>query len=1788
MSNFTNDVLDAVVGPRTVSLFKVFLVFISLLLVATKGVYSQSHTDNAKDQAIRGRGRVNQTSLGLEMRIRLGNYPGRGIDVPVTLNYSSKLWRPEFLDAIPRSNGSGCVSVHSLKYSEHSKAGWTTSISVPYIDYTGQDNLYTTKGAALSEGCLSEGSGANNNAAFVERVKVHLPDGTSHELRKDNSVTIYPRDSNPVLDFDGTYFSPDSSNVKYVENASNNTFRLFLPDGSSYLFSSQVEPLSSVDPRRVRKALEYLDVHGNRVVYDSINRAITDTLGRNIQSPIDYGPIEPTTEQDPQTYLLPGLGDSTIEYKFHWKRLNGGTQAESAMTDISDPDYALKYIADRSSANPNEPKRAEGTYLFESNWENWVQDEGAGLFNPVVLTKIELPEGTQYRFSYDNLGRIERITYPKGALEIIEYGKVPTLNKGSASDISLQTNFGVRSRKLYPDPSIQDAYEWSYEADGSQELAYKVIRITPDGIRKESFLHRGNYESTILGFGSFGFERVLTGKVFEERIFDRSGALIRRNIIDWEYSGFSVPNVPGYPHPIEWHPRVKSAEKYVFDPATGKGLKAVTAFLYEFESELDEIDLPVLKKGASAYDFLEAGNSSEVPGIDTSTAVPPDGAPLTGELVNRTESSFLINDLSVPASVRAAYLANHVITLPSVSESFDNQGRIASRIRFSYDQMGYSTQIGLGNLTETKTWDSSKGPIAENSSYISVKSEFDSFGNNVATTDAKGNRSTTEYDPIHNKFPVKVTGPVPDPDGIHGANTSFVLTSEYDPNTGLLLSKTDANGITTKTEYDQDTLRVTRVRKLVSNTEVGSVSEILYGDAPLDSWVTTRKQIDDSNWSESKAYLDGLGRVFKTETSNSAGNVFVEKGFDSEGRIKRLSAPYREGENIRWAVNEYDDQGRVIKITSPDGSSVRTEFGILVSDRRGTTKTITDQAGRKRTGVTDAAGRMFRIIEDPDGESLETDYIFDSQGRIRETIQGIQNRYYSYDSLGRLKYSKQPEQDANPNLVFTDPVSENTNWALKFEHDKNGNVVRTTDARGVVTTARFDNLNRLQNKTFSDGSPEVDFYYDGYGASTRPARAKNTLTRVSSTVSDTQYLAFDELGRIREMEQSVGDKAYRTLYEYNRSGQLIAETYPSGRRMEYQLDLDGMMIAVKGRKASNTLPSTYLNSVERNSNGDIQKRRLGNGRWESTAFNNRDQVSSISLGHSENGDRLFNLSLDYGTDSNNGAIIGQTIEYSLLPEPIVQQYDYDSLNRIEMVAELAGSEISWREAFEYDRYGNRRLDDSETTILSNFDKITNPAVDSSDNRLLPHQDGDNAPDYTYDAAGNLTRDAENKRYSYNAENKIREYFKPGNASNSPDAVYQYDGNGRRVKTIADGVETVFVYNALGRLIAEYSEKLPETPRIRYLTRDHLGSTRVVTDGGGAVVLRNDFMAFGESVSEKIGNVSGRESFHGYGHSTDLRNQFAGYERDRESGLDFAENRYYSSLRGRFTSIDPLNASADLRNPQTFNRYAYGLNSPFKFVDPLGLLASPTTGCASDCGDSGSEETSESNDSSANAVWSHLGSYYESVAETVVQDNDPVAAATVREQAFSWFTTGNDENGDLIETTVAIGTVALTDEMIKDLGDDAARFQNTREQINASADTVQDAVDQLRSEGYSYSIARGDDGKIALRTTSPLTAKSTANGVIGSLEIGNPEVTSNVNKLLENHNAMVQKRNELYTERKTTFQNKHTGTELNLTSFQSTSPTGTTKRSQVDTKMNRTNLGNIYDSRIGRIAGRKQT
>jgi RHS repeat-associated protein len=121
---------------------------------------------------------------------------------------------------------------------------------------------------------------------------------------------------------------------------------------------------------------------------------------------------------------------------------------------------------------------------------------------------------------------------------------------------------------------------------------------------------------------------------------------------------------------------------------------------------------------------------------------------------------------------------------------------------------------------------------------------------------------------------------------------------------------------------------------------------------------------------------------------------------------------------------------------------------------------------------------------------------------------------------------------------------------------------------------------------------------------------------------------------------------------------------------------------------------------------------------------------------------------------------------------------------------------------------------------------------------------------------------------------------------------------------------------------------------QWLVTDQMGTPRMVIDKSGALsdVKRHDYYPFGEEIFAPQG---GRTVQQGYANDN-LKQKFASYERDDETGLDFAQARYYDSELGRFITPDPLLSSGHTSSPQSWNRYSYVMNQPLNRVDPSGL------------------------------------------------------------------------------------------------------------------------------------------------------------------------------------------------------------------------------------------------------------
>jgi RHS repeat-associated protein len=170
-------------------------------------------------------------------------------------------------------------------------------------------------------------------------------------------------------------------------------------------------------------------------------------------------------------------------------------------------------------------------------------------------------------------------------------------------------------------------------------------------------------------------------------------------------------------------------------------------------------------------------------------------------------------------------------------------------------------------------------------------------------------------------------------------------------------------------------------------------------------------------------------------------------------------------------------------------------------------------------------------------------------------------------------------------------------------------------------------------------------------------------------------------------------------------------------------------------------------------------------------------------------------------------------------------------------------------------------------------------------------------------------------------------------ANTSDAWSVYDALGNRVATKLNDVWQFVIYDAFGKLVAEYGTQGEGVGGVSYVLQDWQGSVRASVNNNGFIQARFDFTAFGEEVSLGVGLRSLEQ---GYTGDATTKQGYGLTEKD-SSGQNHTWFRKQEQKAGRWTSPDPYKGSMSLGNPQSFNRYSYVENDAVNFVDPTGLL-----------------------------------------------------------------------------------------------------------------------------------------------------------------------------------------------------------------------------------------------------------
>ncbi len=277
---------------------------------------------------------------------------------------------------------------------------------------------------------------------------------------------------------------------------------------------------------------------------------------------------------------------------------------------------------------------------------------------------------------------------------------------------------------------------------------------------------------------------------------------------------------------------------------------------------------------------------------------------------------------------------------------------------------------------------------------------------------------------------------------------------------GLVLTSTDPNNLVTTLTYDS------MGRTLTSKVGTLPVTQYTYTDTAPWS-VKVCSPVQNSDQACQNSILDGYGRTRTSQLLDGTGLVksATDTQYDTFGRAYNTSNPYT-GSPAYWTQTYFDTLGRVTKTTAPapDSSSAT----ITYTDNA---VTIADPTGVQRKAISDGAGRLTSVYE-PDPSSgntltLQTSYTYNVFDQLTQVTQGAQSRTYTYDALARLTSTTTPEAGK---VCFGSVTGSTCN---SDGYDSWNNLLKRTDARGVLTSYGYDTLNRLTGVSYNVGTSGV-------------------------------------------------------------------------------------------------------------------------------------------------------------------------------------------------------------------------------------------------------------------------------------------------------------------------------------------------------------------------------------------------------------------------------------------------------------------------------------------------------------------------------------------------------------------------------------------------------------------------------------------------------------------------------------------------------------------------------------------
>lgn len=582
-------------------------------------------------------------------------------------------------------------------------------------------------------------------------------------------------------------------------------------------------------------------------------------------------------------------------------------------------------------------------------------------------------------------------------------------------------------------------------------------------------------------------------------------------------------------------------------------------------------------------------------------------------------------------------------------------------------------------------------------------------------------------------------------------------------------------------------------------------------------------------------------------------------------------------------------------------------------------------------------------------------FFYDNNGNLTTSVDGL-NRPTTkqYDALNRLRRITGPvPAPLQPNPVIqidvnggndltrvidprnlptvytvnglgdvTDQSSPDTGVTVRT-FKPGGQIATSRDARGRTTTYSYDDLNRLTEADYGDGTATIYGYDQG-------TNGKGRLTSMTDPGGIATAWSYDLHGRVLTKSQTIGSVNHQVAYSYNSTtGKMLSMTYPSGRVITYSYG-----VASKDLEIVSLDGTPIASSIAYHPFGGVKSLTLGNGQAWSNSLDQDGRVTSYSLGG-------VTYTLTWDAANRVTTITHATDTFWN------RDYGYDNLDRITSFSSTPRSQ-----SFVYDLTGNLT---GKADVIDGGDPVNHTYnIVATSNRMTAiasHGIG-----YSFDQSGNRTDDGRIS-FTYNARGRLARATITDGAFSYPidylvnglnlrvrkSGPAEFVPNGTNIFVFDEGAKLIGEYDGLGRARAEHiwlehrpiavvtytydgEEPTPTSSSISYVETDHLATPRLVTNADRAPRWFWHSAPYGDTFPHEDPSSIGSFSYN-------LR--FPGQYFDSETNLAYNHHRDYEPTSGRYVQSDPIGLAGGI------NTYLYAKAAPTKYIDPTGNAATLT-------------------------------------------------------------------------------------------------------------------------------------------------------------------------------------------------------------------------------------------------------